>query len=152
MKRNWDLRLNLGRKKIFEVRSIYNDVTFIDEFLTAEFAREQKLFSFAWSNRNERYEIESRELRKVKDKLLFQLTNFGSPIIYVEDGNYANRGELLLRHEHQGVDLRADYAKETLVALVRVWKRPVNIATVSDEKPVVMRYDGKEHGSSQEEP
>ena len=32
VKRNWDLRLGLGRQKVFEVRALYSDVTFIDEF------------------------------------------------------------------------------------------------------------------------
>ena len=146
-KKHWDLRLGLGRRKIFEVRALYSDVTFIDEFLTPEFCRDHKLFSFSWSNRNERYEIVSREFKQIKDKLLFQLTNAGNPFIYVEDGNFENRGELLLRHEHQGVDLRADYAKETLRALVRVWKRPVSVATMSEGKPSVIRFDGREHTS-----
>jgi stage V sporulation protein R len=146
-KKHWDLRLGLGRRKIFEVRSLYSDVTFIDEFLTPEFCRDHKLFSFSWSNRNERYEIVSREFKQIKDKLLFQLTNAGNPFIYVEDGNFDNRGELLLRHEHQGVDLRGDYAKETLRALVRVWKRPVSVATFAEGKPTVIRYDGREHTS-----
>ncbi|HLV66753.1 MAG TPA: SpoVR family protein, partial [Polyangiaceae bacterium] len=44
VKKNWDLRLGLGREKIFEVRALYTDVTFIDEFLTEEFAIEHKLF------------------------------------------------------------------------------------------------------------
>lgn len=146
-KKNWDLRLGLGRKKIFEVRSMYNDVTFIDEFLTADFCRDHKLFSFGWSNRNERYEIESREFKQIKEKLLFQLTNAGNPFIFVEDGNFENRGELLLRHDHQGMDLRADYAKEVMRSLVRVWKRPVNVSTVSDGKPSMLKYDGKDHSS-----
>ena len=38
-KRDWDMRLGLGRKKIFEVRKLYNDVTFIDEFFTARVLR-----------------------------------------------------------------------------------------------------------------
>jgi len=147
MKRHWDMRLGLGRKKIFEVRALYNDVTFIDEFLTPEFCHEHKLFSFGWSNRNERYEIESREFKQVKDKLLFQLTNAGNPFIYVEDANFENRGELLLRHEHQGIDLRADWARETLRALVRVWKRPVSVQTIFDGKGTMLRYDGREHTS-----
>src|SRR6185312_10001434 len=66
-KKNWNLRLGLGKKKIFEVRALYNDVTFIDEFLTADFCREQKLFSFGYSNRNERFEIETREFKQVKE-------------------------------------------------------------------------------------
>ncbi|MGH7281385.1 MAG: SpoVR family protein, partial [Polyangiaceae bacterium] len=124
---------------------LYNDVTFIDEFLTPDFCRDHKLFSFAWSNRNERYEIETREFKQVKEKLLFQLTNGNNPFIYVEDANFENKGELLLRHDHQGVDLRADYAKEVLKSLVRVWKRPVNVTTVAEGKPVLLRYDGREH-------
>jgi stage V sporulation protein R len=144
-KRSWNLRLGLGRKKIFEVRALYNDVTFIDEFLTPDFVREHKLFAFAWSNRNERYEIESREFRAVKEKLLFQLTNGGNPIIYVEDANFENRGELLLKHDHQGTDLRQDYAKEVMRSLLRIWKRPVSLTTSVEGKPVMLRYEGKEH-------
>jgi stage V sporulation protein R len=151
-KRNWNLRLGLGKKKIFEVRALYNDVTFIDEFLTPDFCRDQKLFSFSWSNRNERFEIETREFKAVKEKLLFQLTNAGNPFIYVEDANFENRGELLLRHDHQGVDLRADYAKEVMRSLVRVWKRPVNVTTVMDGKPSIMRFDGKENATRQLRP
>jgi stage V sporulation protein R len=149
-KRHWDLRLGLGKNKIFEVRSLYNDVTFIDEFLTEDFAIEHQLFSFDWSNRNERFEIASREFREVKEKLLAQLTNFGNPFIFVEDANFDNRGELLLVHDHRGVDLRADYAKETLSALVRVWRRPVCVSTIVDGKKTLLRFDGKEHSSKQD--
>jgi stage V sporulation protein R len=144
LKRSWDRRLGLGREKIFEVRALYNDVTFIDEFFTAEFAMEQSYFAFGWSNRHDRFEILSREFRKVKEQLLSQLTNFGNPVIYVVDANYENRGELLLRHEHRGVDLRGDYAVETLAALASVWKRPTCLSTTESGKPVVMRHDGKE--------
>ena len=145
VKKHWDLRLGLGREKIFEVRALYNDVTFIDEFLTEDFAFEQGLFTYAWSNRNERFEIDSREFRAIKEKLLAQLTNFGNPFIYVEDANWENRGELLLIHEHRGVDLRSDYARETMSGMVRIWKRPVCLATVIDGKKALLRYDGKEH-------
>ena len=146
-KRDWDLRLGLGRRKIFEVRALYTDVTFIDEFFTPEFVRERKLFSYGWSDKNDRYEIESRELKQVKDKLLLQLTNGGHPFIYVEDANHENRGELLLRHEHQGVDLRTDWAREALQALVRLWKRPVSVSTVIDGKQTTLKYDGREHST-----
>ena len=147
-KQSWDMRLGEGQKKIFEVRALYNDVTFIDEFLTPEFCIEHKLYTFGFSGRNDRFEVESRKFKDVKDKLLFQLTNSGEPVIMVHDANHANRGELLLVHEHLGMDLRQDYAKETLSALVRVWKRPVCIATKSEGKSVLLRYDGSEHSSS----
>ncbi len=148
-KSHWDRRLGLGRQKIFEVRSLYNDVTFIDEFLTPDFAAEHKLFSIDWSSRHERYEISSREFVKVKQKLLSQLTNAGNPVITVEDANHENRGELLLGHAHEGVDLRDDYARHAMAALVRLWKRPVCLLTVLDDKKTMLRHDGKEFTSSE---
>ena len=39
-------------KKIFEVRRIHNDITFIDTFLTPEFCVEHKLFSFAYQEQS----------------------------------------------------------------------------------------------------
>ena len=84
---------------------------------------------------------------RVKEKLLGQLTNFGNPVICVEDANFENRGELLLRHDHQGIDLRLDYARDVMGAMVRVWKRPVNVLTKSEDKPIMLRFDGKEHTS-----
>jgi stage V sporulation protein R len=54
-RRKWDLDLGLGRKKIFEVRRIYNDITFIDTFLTPEFCVEHKMFSFAYQEQGGQY-------------------------------------------------------------------------------------------------
>ena len=144
-RRAWDKKLGLGRQKIFEVRKHYNDVTFIDEFLTADFAAEQKLFVYGFNEKANRWEILDREFQKVKRKLLQQLTNFGQPIIEVIDGNFENRGELLLAHRHDGVDLRIDYAKDTLTNLQAMWRRPVGIVTRVDGKGVLMRYDGRDH-------
>lgn len=144
-KARWDKKLGLGRQKIFEVRKLYSDITFIDEFLTPEFCKEQKLFTFAYNPSADQYEIASREFKKIKEKLLFQLTNFGHPIISVYDGNYKNRGELLLKHQHEGVDLRIDYSQETLKNLYKIWGRPVNIETVVEGIPKVLSFDGDEY-------
>ncbi|MEM1305816.1 MAG: SpoVR family protein, partial [Planctomycetota bacterium] len=56
----WDRQFGLGRDKIFEVRRVHNDLTFIDEFLTLDFVREQRLFQFGYNQGTEYYEIESR--------------------------------------------------------------------------------------------
>jgi stage V sporulation protein R len=144
-RRNWDKKLGLGRQKIFEVRKHYNDVTFIDEFLTLEFAVDQKLFTFGYDEKHQRWEIRDREFRKVKEKLLQMLTNFGQPVIAVEDGNHENRGELLLVHRHEGVDLKLDYARDTLRSLQSLWRRPVNLATRVEGRGMLFHFDGKEH-------
>ena len=141
----WNAEAGLGSEKIFEVRGVHNDVTFIDEFLTYDFVRDQKLFAFGYNNRNRRYEIESRKFHDVKSKMLTQLTNMGQPMILVVDANNENRGELLLKHDHQGVDLDPAYSREVLSNLYSIWKRPTAIETMADEKPILARFDGEEY-------
>jgi stage V sporulation protein R len=148
-KEKWDTQLGLGREKIFEVRRIHNDVTFIDAFLTPEFCIKHKFFSFGFNEQSNYYEIVSREFPKIKQQLLDGLTNHGRPFIYVVDGNYKNRGELYLKHKYQGVELKLDYARDTLGNLQRLWGRPVYIETVVDDKTSVLSFDGSQHESKQ---
>ena len=144
-KKNWDKKLGLGMQKIFEVRKIYNDVMFIDAFLTEEFCREQKLFTYRYNEQTQMYEIADRDFKKIKASLLFSLTNFGQPFIYITDANYGNRGELYLQHRYEGVELRIDYAKDTLQNLYTLWKRPVHLETVVNDKGMLFTFDGKNH-------
>ncbi len=144
-RRTWDRQLGLGREKIFEVRRIHNDITFIDTFLTEDFCRKHKLFSFAYNETTGDYEIASRQFEEVKQQFLKSLTNFGRPFIYVKNGNYRNRGELYLKHDYQGIELREDYAQAVLVNLQQLWQRPVHIETVIEEEPAVISYDGHSH-------
>ncbi len=142
-KLSWDQQLGLGREKIFQVRKIYNDVMFLDEFLTPEFCERQKLFTFGYNRKSDAWEIKTREFAKVKQMLLTQLTNFGQPVIYVEDANYKNRGELLLWHKFDGQELKTDYGRDTLKNLAKIWSRPVHIRTLSDGKTVLWSHDGE---------
>jgi stage V sporulation protein R len=141
LKRDWDRRTGLGRKKIFEVRKLYNDITFIDEFFTLEFCVEQKFYSFGFQERTGNWEIMSREFKKVKDQMLKMLTNRGQPVIVVEDGNFENRSELLLRHIHEGVDLDAGQARDTLRNASKLWTRPVSLLTKVDGKGKLLRCE-----------
>jgi stage V sporulation protein R len=144
-KERWDKQLGIGRQKIFEVRRIHNDVTFIDEFLTPEFCAKHKMFSFAYNEATDHYEIASREFQKIKKQLLASLTNHGRPVIRVVDGNHRNRGELYLKHDYVGTELRQDYAQATLENLCRLWSRPVHVETVIDDEPAVLSFDGSDH-------
>src|SRR5947207_2242043 len=49
-RRKWDKQLGLGRKKIFEVRRVHNDITFIETYLTEDFCREHKMFAYAFQD------------------------------------------------------------------------------------------------------
>ncbi|MGZ3787279.1 MAG: SpoVR family protein [Bacteriovorax sp.] len=147
-KLHWNKDLGLGRQKLFEVRKTHNDVSFIDEFFTPEFCERQQLFTYKYNPRTGRNEIETRDFMEIKNKLLTQLSNFGSPVIEVESGNYQNRGELLLRHVHRGVDLDFGYASDTLRNLFALWKRPVNITSRQEEQNITLSFDGKEFKQS----
>jgi stage V sporulation protein R len=144
-RRTWDRNTGLGRQKIFEVRKVHSDVTFIDTFLTADFCRRYNMFSFKYNDSRETYEIESREFKKIKDRLLFQLTNFGQPIIRVVDGNHRNRGEMYLKQEHFGIDLKLDLAQDTLRHLHRLWTRPVHLETNVEGRATLLSFDGTDH-------
>ncbi len=143
-KKRWDKKLGLGRQKIFEVRRLHNDVTFIDSFMNEEFSIQQKLFTYAYNRRTGMYEIVDRDWRKVKEQMLLALTNFGNPVIRVEDANYENRGEMLLSQQHEGMDLEYDKAVETLKNIQSLWKRPVHIYTKWNTQPKILSFDGKE--------
>ena len=142
----WDKKLGLGRQKIFEVRRLHNDLTFIDTFFTDDFCRRQKLFVYAQDEDESACVIKSREFSQVKAMILDSLTNRGQPSIRVVDANFENRGELLLLHHHEGRDLKWDFARDTLANIHRLWKRPVCLETEKEGKRVRLGFDGQEHG------
>jgi len=143
-KTHWDTKAGRGQEKMFEVRRLYNDVTFIDTFLTPDFCDRSQLFVYKWNERAHRFEISDREFYAIKQQLLFQLTNHGQPLVRVVDGNFDNRGELMLHHEHQGIDLDSGYARDTLRNISRIWRRPVNLHTLVGNKEKLLSHDGNE--------
>lgn len=142
-KNNWNKKTNEGQSKIFEVRKIYNDVTFIDEFLTEEFCVKNKMFVYKLNKETNKFEIDTKNFKAIKAQLLFQLANFGQPIIKIENANYENRGELLLSHVHEGMDLQPQFMDQSMKNLFTIWKRPVNLVTVMENEKILFRFDGK---------
>ncbi|MFQ5491936.1 MAG: SpoVR family protein [Phycisphaerae bacterium] len=138
-----------GREKIFDVRRIHNDVTFLDEFLTPEFVDDQKLYHYRFDPTTGRMVVVNRDFDRIKQQMLFMLTNHAQPYIYVLDGNYRNRGELYLGQRYMGVDLDIKYATETLKALHAIWGRPVHLNAVIDESPILFSYDGEQSTQQQ---
>lgn len=144
-KKSWDQHLGMGRQKIFEVRRVANDITFIDHYLTKEFCEDHRLFVYKYNDVSGMYEISDRDFLAIKEKLLASLTNFGQPIIRVTDGNFKNRSELYLNHVHEGIDLDLSYARDTLENIFRIWKRPVHLETITGEKGKLYTFNGTDH-------
>jgi len=140
-RQHWDKKLGLGRKKIFEVRKVCNDVTFIDQYLTPEFVDRFKLYTYEYNKRTGQHEIVDRNFKNVKERILSGLTNQGQPTISIVDGNFENRGEILLSHKHLGGDLDMKYARETMRSIFIMWTRPVHIETELEGRKRLFTYN-----------
>jgi len=128
-----DVDYTAGWDRMREVRESHNDVTFLDAFLTDEFVTEGNYFTYEYSQATGDYRVASTDVDDVKKKLLLQFTNFGKPTVAVYGGNFANRGELLLGHQYNGVPLDEQQARATLERAFQLWGRPVNLATIRTE-------------------
>lgn len=131
-----------GDRELFLVREIEEDTSFLRNHLTTDLVQELNLFIFGPDQRD--LVIKSQDAKAVRDQLVRELTHGGIPVISVVDGDFHNRGELYLRHHHDGLDLDIRYAEETLRHLYCLWGRPVHIQTVANERPIVLSCDAKE--------
>jgi stage V sporulation protein R len=135
---------NEGREKIFEVREIESDVSFLRNYLTEELCEELDLFVYELVE-DEEWTITEKHWERVRNQLVANMTNFGFPYIEVLDGDYNGNRELYLRHAFEGVELDSKYARKTLEYVQQLWGRPVHLETVVDDERVVMHYDGEDH-------
>lgn len=150
-KERYDNKAMQGRDKIFEIRRIYNDVNFIDEFLTPEFVEKHKMYELRRDPRTGEVRIASRDFARVKRMLLYRLTNMGQPFIYVVDGNYLNRGELYLAHQYNGLEVEIAKAREVLLNLRRIWDRPVHLQLRLEDDQILLSCQHPEDASITQE-
>ena len=135
-KKRWDNKDNKGKEKIFEVRKIYNDITFLDAFIDDDFCVEHDIYI---TDKNTKV----YQASKVKKSLLDSLTNIGNPIIRVNNINHNSKGELFLVHDYRGKNLRKDYAIETIKNIYKIWTKPVYLQTKVNEYDKTWGFDGK---------
>ena len=55
--------------------------------------------------------VQDTDWRKVRDGIVDSMTNFGQPVLTVEDGDYKHRGEMYLKHAFDGKALDPDYTE-----------------------------------------
>ncbi|MDQ3806212.1 MAG: SpoVR family protein [Acidobacteriota bacterium] len=133
-----------GRAKIFEVRELDNDVSFLRNYLTEELCEELDLFVYELVDEEE-WTVTEKRWERVRDQLVANMTNFGFPYIVVADGDYNGNRELYLRHQYEGAELDMNYARKVLEYVYVLWGRPVHLETTADDEPVRLHYNGEEH-------
>lgn len=81
-----DIERRFGREKLFEVRELDNDVSFLRNYLTEELCEELDLFVFELVDEEE-WTITEKRWERVRDQLVANMTNFGFPYITIADGD-----------------------------------------------------------------
>lgn len=122
-----------GKDKIFEVRKMERDASFIRRYLTKELCSEMNLFQY----RSREKEIEIEEIsddlgyKEIRNALAMS-TGMGSiPCIKVKEASQKDHS-LLLIHEFDGRELELAYAYESLRYAVTLWGGKVELRTVVD--------------------
>lgn len=130
-----------GREKIFEVRELESDISFLRNYLTKDLVQREDLYLFERKGRN--YQITNKDYENIRDQLVAMRVNGGFPYITVEDGDYLRNGELYLKHHYEGTELDIAYLEHVLPYIYQLWGRTVCLETMIDEKGIVYSYDGR---------
>ncbi|MUK88272.1 stage V sporulation protein R [Ornithinibacillus sp. L9] len=129
-----------GREKIFEVREIESDISFIRNYLTKDLVQQEDMYLF--EKQGEYYRITDKDYENVRDQLVSMRVNGGFPYITVENGDYMRNGELYLVHSYEGTELDIKYLENVLPYIYQLWGRKVYMETVVDDKEVVYSFNG----------
>ncbi len=125
-----DLDNRYGREKIFEVREVERDASFIRRYLTRELCEELNLFQYGKRSFDYIIEEVSDEVgwEEIRDNLAFTSGLGSVPYIRVVDLNKQDN-TLTLEHVFDGRELELLYAKETLKYMQTLWGHTVKLIT-----------------------
>jgi spore cortex formation protein SpoVR/YcgB (stage V sporulation) len=73
----------MGRQKIFEVRELDNDVSFLRNYLTKDLVKELDLYIYR--KEGDEWVIVEKDWEKVRDGIVASMTNFGSPYLVIDN-------------------------------------------------------------------
>ncbi len=128
--------MSRGRAKVFEVRELDDDSSFLRNYLTEELVKDLDLY--VYRREHDRWVVAEKNWEIVRDSILASMTNFGQPYIIVQDGDYRGSRELYLKHCFEGHELDLEYGEKTLRFVRRLWGRPVHLETVRDGDRTVL--------------
>jgi stage V sporulation protein R len=136
----------MGLQKIFEVREMENDVSFLRNYLTKDLIKDLDLYMY--KKEGDEWVIVEKNWEKVRDGIVASMTNFGTPYLVVDDGDYHGNRELYIKHLFEGQELDMSYAEKTLQHVYTLWGRPVHLETVYESKRILISYDGERNSKT----
>ena len=128
--------------KIFEVREIERDESFVRRYLTKELCNEMNLYEYE-KDGNEYIVTQIADEEgwiRIRDTIASGSGLGGIPVIRIIDWNQKDN-TLLLEHLYDGRELEIQYANETLKHLVDLWDGKVMLNTQVDGKKRTLLCD-----------
>lgn len=141
-----DIERRYGKDKIFEVRAMERDASFIRRYLTQELCEELNLFQYGKKSFDYVIEEVSDEggWKEIRDNLAFTAGLGSIPYIRVTDLNTRDL-TLTLEHVYDGRELEATYAKETLKYVQQLWGYKVRLLTKNKDNKEFYIKIGRAH-------
>ncbi|WP_027414819.1 SpoVR family protein [Aneurinibacillus terranovensis] len=130
-----------GREKIFEVRELDSDISFIRNYLTKDLV--EKLDMYTFSKKGNDWTIMDKSWEIIRDQLVTSRVNGGFPYLLIQDGDYLRNGELYIVHQYENMELDVKYLEKTLPYIYTLWGKPIHLDTKVEERKVLFTYDGK---------
>jgi stage V sporulation protein R len=129
-----------GREKIFEVREIEGDISFLRNYLTKDLVSREDMYLFQKSGKD--YKIIDKEWTMVRDQLVSMRVNGGFPYLTVDDGDYMKSGELYLKHSYEGIELDLKYLEKVIPYIYQLWGRTVHLESIIEDRAVLFTFSG----------
>jgi stage V sporulation protein R len=130
-----------GRAKMFEVREMENDISFLRNYLTKDLVEKLDLFTFQKVGHD--WRVAEKAWEQVRDTLCTSRVNGGIPVLLVENGDYSQNGELFIQHAFEGVELDLKHLDRTMPYLYQLWGRKCHLQTTVEGRSVIFTFDGK---------
>jgi len=144
-----DILKRYGMDKIFEVRAIERDESFLRKYLTKELCEELYLFEYAAKDGNYivKEVADDNGFVSIRNTLASTCGVGSIPLIRVTEMLQKDK-TLMLEHVFDGRELNIDYAQATLKYIYELWGHTVNLKTsqigneiklVCDDKKVIVK-------------
>lgn len=133
-----------ARQKLFQIREVDRDVSFLRQYLDEELMRRLDIFEYGPNPKGDlvvNKVSDEDNWQAVKQTLLRQVGMGGVPIIKATDINVKRGHTLKLLHEQGERELDPEHARHSLNHLFDLWRRPVELETKVDGKAILYQVN-----------
>ena len=133
---DYGLKMKSPLDKLFEVREVERDSSFLRRYLTEGLVRELNLFEYQ-SRGNDKVVsrvADEENWQQIKNTLIQNVGTGTIPVIAVDNADYGSSRTLFLQHAHDGRDLQLEYTEKTLKYLHQLWGHDIILETNLNEK------------------